>query len=204
MTRVCVLDDVFPPGLVAAAAAAWPGDEAPWVCYATPDQRKRTLGCRRHGDLVRSDWPDIPPPCRDLLARLLALDVGNWLGLPGVLVPDSLLWGAGLHEMRAGDFLARHLDADRHFLTGMERRANAILFLGAWEPAWGGALEIAGAPPVVPAPGRVVAFETTDDSWHGVTPLACPPEARRLSLACYWFGEARGAGKRPRAQFVQP
>ena len=97
--------------------------------------------------------------------------------------------------MRPGDYLRMHLDADRHPLTGLERRANAILFLTG---DCGGPL-ILGESPVQPTPGRLVLFETTDESWHGVPG---PITGARLSLSSYWWGLPRGAAKRGRAEFA--
>ncbi len=47
-----------------------------------------------------------------------------------------------------------------------------------------------GEPVVTVEPGfnRLVVFSIRDDAFHGVpTPLACPPDRRRLSLALYYY-----------------
>ncbi len=212
MAAIKIIDAFAPGVLLAAARDEWPDASCPaWVKYDTLDQRKRTLGCRRlPGGLVVSDWPAIPPACRELLRWLLALDVASVLGLQHGRpvdrpVPDTLLWGAGLHEMGRGDYLGLHLDADRHPLTGMERRANALLFVhGEWDEEWGGALELNGEA-IAPAPGRLVLFATDGESWHGVgTPLRCPPGVLRKVLAVYWWGVPRGEARRPQAEFAAP
>ncbi len=196
MTTHTIIDDWAPPEIVRQVAAEWPNDAAPWVQYDTADQHKRTLGCRRDaGRQVLSDWPAIPAACQKLLARLLVLDVGVLLCIEGRLVPDTLLWGAGLCEMRTGDYLGEHLDADRHPLTGLERRANGILFLTG---GCGGPL-LLGGKAIMPEPGRLVLFATDEESWHSVPgPITAP----RRSLAVYWWGQPRGAAKRTRAQFA--
>src|SRR5262249_16259280 len=85
MTQHVVIDGLFHHGLVRDGAEEWPGPAvAPWVCYDTPEQSKRTLGCRKppqgwHGPAL-SDWPSIPSACRDLLGQLLSLDVIAKLG----------------------------------------------------------------------------------------------------------------------------
>ena len=198
MMNVRIIDDFASAAECAAAVAAWPDAAAPWVVYADDWQTKRAL----------HDWRSIPEPCRLLLRRLLALDAPGMLGLPPA-VPDTLLWGGGLHEHRRGEKLGLHLDADRHPLTGMERRANAVLYLSEWRPEWGGGLEFwsggAVGQVVYPAPGRLVVFATDDGSYHGMPgALECPDGARRLSLAVYWWGTtpAGATPKRPRAEFV--
>jgi hypothetical protein len=203
MINHIVIDNWFPRGLLDRVTEQWPDADAPWVHYNTADQRKRTLGCMRINGVAQSCWHAIPPACRELLTGLMHLDLRSLLRDIRA-VPDTLLWGAGLCEMRQGDFLRTHLDADRHPLTGLERRANAILFaVPEWRPEWGGALELAGALPILPAPGRLVLFETNDASWHGVpVPLTCPVEVARRTVSVYWWGLPRGESKRPRALFV--
>ncbi len=131
-------------------------------------------------------------------ARHLSIDKDD-----APLLPDTLLWGAGLHAMGRGDHLGLQLDADWHPLTGLERRANAILFVHPhWEKEWGGALHLAGCEPIECKPGRLALFETTDESWHGISELlTCPAEIERRSLAVYWWGIPREPAKRARAYF---
>lgn len=196
--NITIRDDVFAAEMVREAAASWPGPEAPWVRYDTPLERKQTL----------NDWPAVPLACAALLRHLLSLPVGPMLGLPESppLLPDMGLWGAGLHEHQAGQHLDVHLDADCHRLTGMERRANAILFLSPWRAEWGGPLELwdhdlASPILVYPAPGRLVLFECSDGSYHGVPRRVTGPQPRR-SLAVYWWSLPRGPLRRPRARYV--
>lgn len=196
--RLAVYDGLFPADLVAQAAAEWPAPDWPgWTArYDSPLERK----------LAANDWQTMPPACRALLAQMLTLDVNALLaGLPAGTIPDATLYGGGMHTMARGGHLDLHLDCDRHPRLGLERRANAILFLGDWQREWGGAFELHGATraEVCPLKGRLLVFETTDVSVHGVPlPIQCPPDVQRKSLAVYWWGPPRGPGKRPRAQFV--
>lgn len=193
--NVRVIDGFCTSAEAVAAVTEWPGPEAPWVVYNSPDQTKRAL----------HDWRHIPDACRVLLGRMLHLDAPSMLGLPPA-VPDSILWGGGLHEHRRGERLGLHLDADRHPLTGLCRRANAILYLSEWETVWGGGLEFwcgrRMSQIINPAPGRLVVFATDDDSCHGMpSPLTCPDGIRRMSLAVYWWGPATGPATRVRSVF---
>ncbi len=197
--NVRIIDNFVPYYLTHAALAAWPDDSGPWVRYSGQMERKKAM----------HDWNAMDSSITRLLRRMLHLNVGVMLELDGPpLLADTLLWGGGLHEHGPGDSLGLHLDADRHPLTGMERRANAILFLSPWKPEWGGALEFwrgeERGVSVLPSPGRLVVFETSDTSIHGVpTPIACPADVRRCSLAVYWWSEPRSqACKRLRAEFV--
>lgn len=192
--RHAVIDDAFDAALVRAAAKSWPAPDWPnWhAVYASEHQRKRA--CNR--------WEDMPEPCRRLLGEMLFLDVSPF----GTLVPDMGLWGGGMHDMGRGDEVGLHLDADAHRLTGLARRLNAILFLSPVWQEWGGQLELWNAQktrPVArlsPVPGRLVLFACGDDTWHAVTPLTCPPDVRRMTLACWWYGPP-ASGARSRAQF---
>jgi hypothetical protein len=194
-----ILADTVPADLVVQASAEWPSVEWPsWLRYDSPLERKRTC----------NDWKSFPPAVRRLMGELLVLPVWQWLGLPHA-VPDSLLFGGGMHDMRAGDHLDVHLDHDRHALTGLERACNAILFLSeGWSESWGGRLclwdEGLTRPRVriEPKAGRLVCFATDDVSYHGVERVACPPDQARKTLALYWYIRPRGVSKRPRAQFV--
>ncbi len=189
-----ILDDRFDAARISAAAAAWPADDWPhWLRYDSPLERKRT--CR--------DKEVMPRPVRLLLFDLLHLMIG--VGAQ----PDPTLYGAGMHSMSTGDHLDVHLDADRHPHTGQQRLLNTILFLSPWEPNWGGELEL--WPPTLdvvyraiePLPGRLVVFDTDDNSYHGIPqPLTYPAGQQRMSLAVYWWGQPHGPVKRPRAQYV--
>lgn len=198
-----VIDGLFAADLLVQAAREWPGEDAPWVRYDTPLEQKRAL----------NDWKAIPPACRYLLGQLLVLDAAGLLGIQaGPLLPDTLLWGAGLHEHRRGEHLDLHLDADGHPLLNMRRRANAILFVvPEWSAAWNGALEFWDEARerveavIHPKPGRIVLFETSDTSYHGIPqPVLCPDTLARRSLAVYWWEPTEPGWKpsRPRAKFV--
>ena len=190
--RYRVIDD-FEPDMCRAAAEEWPGESWPWLRYDTPEQRKR----------VAWNWQQMPPAVRALQARLLLVDAPNLLGLPSMYpaIPDSLLYGAGMCDMRAGDFLQTHLDHDRHALTGLHRVANAILFLSECE---GGGLDLLtrnGWERIPPKPGRLVLFEATDQSYHGVSTVT---GGVRMTLSTYWYGAAAGREcKRPKAKFIK-
>lgn len=196
--KYCVIDDVLSKKDVKAASETWPSSNWPgWFQYDSPLEKKRSC----------SNWLKMPRPVADLLASLACV-FPYWLEMKNVM-HDASLYGAGMHDMEAGDLLSLHLDADRHPVIGLERRANVILFLNDWQPGWNGELELWDTNrrnPVVkilPKTNRIVMFETSDVSYHGVTkPLLCPVGEQRKSLAVYWWGVPRGDSKRRRALFV--
>jgi hypothetical protein len=120
---------------------------------------------------------------------------------------DPTLHGGGLHVTEPGGHLQTHLDYDLHPLVPGKRRAlNLIAFLHAiWEPTWGGALVLCDPSGTVthriePTPGRLVAFEVSDLSYHGVEPVTGP--ADRVSVAAYFLSDAGPRNTRRRALFV--
>lgn len=206
MTNFLARDGYFPADLVREAGRAWPGPDWPgWYGYTTDDEiGKRTC----------ADQRAIPAPALRLLGLMATLPVDLLLAIPpaaDALAPDLSLHGGGMHDMAPGSRLGVHLDADRHPRLGLERRANAVLFLSDWHESWGGELQfwkpdLSGPEAsVVPAAGRLVLFETSDDSYHGVARVACPQKVRRKSLSLFWWGPpSDGAeAKRPRALFVR-
>ena len=196
-----VLDDAIPDDLLKRVRASWPATDWPgWVSYGHTAHRKRA------SDATSA----LPPACGEALAWLAALPVPAWLGLPADTVPDLSLWGAGLHELGCGAVVGRHLDADVQPRLGLERRASVLLYVHErWEDDWGGDLRLlwpdrSRVAPLAPGPGRLVAFATTDDSYHEVAPVLCPDRLSRQALAMFWYGPARSPSSRPRACFASP
>jgi Rps23 Pro-64 3,4-dihydroxylase Tpa1-like proline 4-hydroxylase len=190
-----VIDDFCSKVECYDAVREWPDDSAPWVVYDTDEQKKKAM----------HDWKSIPYSSAFLLKRMMMFDAPGALGL-GRAIPDTMLWGGGLHEHKNGDRLGLHLDSSQHPLTYMKRMCNAILYLSEWNPKWGGGLEFWSGDSadqiVYPKPGRLVVFETCEDGLHGITkPISCYGDKKRLSLAVYWFGEGHNSG-RTKAKFM--
>lgn len=181
--------DDFPP-------AHWPN----WLTYRSAVEQKRTC----------EDIEMIPETLRAVVTEMQSPAWLGWLKRQtGIseLQTDPTLRGGGLHQSGAGDFLDIHLDYKIHPTLLLERRLNAILFLNReWDESWGGALELwdAGARECVhrifPKFRRLVLFECTDDSYHGMPePLACPLGVTRNTVAVYYLSPPQG---RRRALFV--
>jgi hypothetical protein len=116
------------------------------------------------------------------------------------LVADYGLHGGGIHMHQAGDYLNTHLDYDIHPKLDMKRKLNLIVYLTPnWQPEWGGNLSLwshddsTGQPKelvksIVPIFNRAVLFDTTQNSWHGVTEgINAPQGIYRKSLALYYL-----------------
>lgn len=127
------------------------------------------------------------------------------------LEADPFLHGAGIHAYPSGGKLDMHLDYSIHPHSGKERRVNIIYYLNPeWDQSWGGQLELrdqnlsAESKRVVDVGyNSAILFRTCDDSFHGLpTPIRCPQNEYRKSLAIYYVSEPRPeATKRYKAQY---
>ncbi len=155
-----------------------------------------------HSEQINKRWMDRPdhlPRSTASTLRFMNSPVacGFFSTLTGIdaLQSDDSYLGGGVHVSLTGGRLGVHADFNLHPETGLHRRVNALIFLNRnWDPSWHGQLELwakdLGEPVVTVEPGfnRLVVFSIRDDAFHGVpTPLACPPDRRRLSLALYYY-----------------
>lgn len=183
----------------------WPSWEA-W--YGNDTERgKRTT---RKIDALGGPFVDLFERLRSpaLMSAIEDLSRLDGVRLDG-LEDDPELWGGGLHVMDPGGYLQVHVDYDRHLRQPTRRRAvNVICFLNAeWRQAWGGALLLCGPDgqavhKVYPKPGRMVAFETNDRSYHGVEQVAPTCPVSRVTAAVYYLAPATAACVRTRALFI--
>lgn len=124
----------------------------------------------------------------DFIAELEALT-----GIEGLLY-DEQFYGGGLHMTAASGWLDVHVDFNLLIDSGLHRRLNLLLYLNEkWDPAWGGAVEFWNADVTQcvqvhqPELNRAVIFSTSQTSFHGVTPVVCPPHVVRKSFAVYYY-----------------
>jgi len=132
------------------------------------------------------------------------------------LVADYGLHGGGVHMHQAGDYLNVHFDYDIHPKLDMKRKLNLIVYMNPnWQESWGGNLGlwshdeetqqpkelIKSIPPLF---NRAVIFDTTQNSWHGVTEGIFSPEGQyRKSIATYYLIPTDDVkNKRQKALFV--
>ena len=112
------------------------------------------------------------------------------------LVSDPDLDGGGLHMIERGGFLNVHVDFLAHTTRkSWSRQLNLLVYLNKdWKDSWGGALELwdkqmtHAVQKIPPIFNRCVIFQTCEGSYHGhPTPLNCPEDVQRRSLALYYF-----------------
>ncbi len=202
-----VIDDFLDAATAAAIAAEFDVVDDGWIYYHHVNERKRGF----------NDAARMGPASRAAVAALNApgfLDALRLLTAIDGLVADPDLDGGGLHEMHAGGFVNVHTDFLSHTIRrSWARRVNVLVFLNRdWPAAYGGDLELwsPGAERCVrriaPLFNRAVVFATTERALHGVpTPLACPADRARRSLALYYFtDEHRTRALRPTRYVPRP
>jgi Rps23 Pro-64 3,4-dihydroxylase Tpa1-like proline 4-hydroxylase len=166
--------------------------------------------------MVKAESPQVDgQAANEILDSLLTPEFVAFLeGLTGIarLIPDSTHSWAGIHVSPPGATQALHRDFRLHPTNGLFHRVNVLVYLNSdWEKEYGGELELwppntrAGGKQVMPVAGRVVIFETTPTSYHGVPdPVRCPPGRARLSLASYYYTDYPGTNDRREAIFFSP
>lgn len=138
------------------------------------------------------------PVAGSVLNYLYSKEVFDFLTeLTGIsdLQGDTAWLGAGMHKVVNGGKLALHADFNKNWTTGLYRRINLLLYLNKdWKDEYGGHLELwerdlsKMAGKVAPIFNRAVIFSTMRDSYHGhPTPMTCPPDVARYSLALYYY-----------------
>lgn len=192
-----ILDNWLAPGILGAVAATWPAANWPhWHRYDDANASK----------LASKDAHRLPDAARLAIADMARLDIAALTGIPDAFV-DLDLHGAGLHLIPSGGHLGLHLDGAVHPLTGWKREANAVLFIDAWKPEWGGNLEFfesrdstRATTTVEPRLNRLVLFATGEENWHRVAKVTGPNPRRTISL--FWWSAAESESRRDRAEFV--
>lgn len=124
-------------------------------------------------------------------------------GIERKLIADPKLMGGGLHESGPGGLLKIHVDFNKHYETGYDRRLNVLLYLNKdWKPEYGGAVELwnremredGPVVKVLPTFNTMVIFNTDEYSFHGLPDaITCPQGMKRKSLALYYYTDGRPA-----------
>ncbi len=183
-----VLDDFLTPSAADSLLDEFDASDA-WSHYNHYNERK--MGLTR--------FEALGPKTQSIVQELSSQPFLNWLqslsGIDGLLA-DPDLDGGGLHQIKSGGYLNVHADFQSHTTRPhWSRQINLLLYLNKdWEDSWDGFLELWDADVtqavqrIKPAFNRCVIFHTTAASMHGhPTPLKCPEDIARKSLALYYF-----------------
>lgn len=115
-------------------------------------------------------------------------------GIQG-LIPDPHFEGGALHQTLSGGKLELHVDFNKDSRRHLDRRLNVLIYLNKnWDSAFGGSLELWDdklarcVQAIEPIFNRCVVFSTGAKTYHGhPTPLQCPSEITRKSIALYYY-----------------
>jgi Rps23 Pro-64 3,4-dihydroxylase Tpa1-like proline 4-hydroxylase len=144
----------------------------------------------------------LPSAVRDVLYFLNSRPMLQFLevltGIEGV-IPDPYYSGGGLHQIKRGGKLEVHADFNYHKKLKLDRRINVLIYLNKdWKEEYGGHFELwnrnmtQAEQKILPLFNRCAIFSTTSFSYHGhPTPLACPPDRTRKSIATYYYSNGR-------------
>lgn len=206
----CIIDDFFDYDVASLLSEEFiPYDSDKWFYYRNPIEDKKAL----------NDWNIFPALTYKAFSTLNSSRVTDILSQAiGVeLNPDNGLHGGGWHIHANGGNLNPHFDYSIHPKLGLQRKINIIIYLskdlkpdthgghlGLWshdkENNKPGNLEVE----ISPVFNRAVIFDTTQNSWHGMSrKLATPNGIYRKSLAIYYLCEPIGdVSSRGRALFA--
>lgn len=155
----------------------------------------------------RTARENLPEPIFGIIGSLVTPQwINFWCDQLGYAVlPDPLMWGGGLQVTDPGGSLAVHLDSDRQKKLPYWRRAlSVVAFIHPeWDGSWDGHLTLCNpygnkVEEFAPMPGRLVAFECSDISYHGVLKTL----RTRVSIATAFLAPASERNTRVRSLFI--
>ena len=187
----CVIDDFLNQDLARQLEAEFLTYDSPkYFVYKNPLEDKKAL----------NDWNAFTPITYSLFQYLASSEfvglLSQVVGIP--LYADPGLHGGGWHIHGPGGNLNPHLDYSIHPKLGLQRKLNLIIYVSEQlEEAHGGHLGFwaseNGSPSqlvreIAPRFNRAVLFDTTQNSWHGMSQnLVQPAGIYRKSLAIYYL-----------------
>ena len=187
------LDDFLPAETAEAALRAFPTPkQLDWEEFKSGRERKFAF----------DDVEKLAVADRDVLYFLNSRPMLKFLEkLTGIdnLISDPYFVGGGLHQITRGGKLEVHADFNFHTKFQLDRRLNVLIYLNKeWKEQYGGHLELwnpemtRAERKILPVFNRCAIFSTTSISYHGhPTPLACPPNQTRKSIAVYYYTNGR-------------
>jgi 2OG-Fe(II) oxygenase superfamily len=185
------IEDFLDPAFAAEVAAAYPSFEdamGKGTAFNAVNERKKVqiTNARLFSRQVAQ--------LNDALASsAFLLDLAYVTGIPD-LVADEELVGGGMHITGPGGRLDVHVDFNYLKDRELYRRLNLLLYLNPeWDEQWGGHIQLWDKDvkncrqAFAPALNRCVIFETSDISFHGVTPVTSSAPFPRISFATYYY-----------------
>jgi Rps23 Pro-64 3,4-dihydroxylase Tpa1-like proline 4-hydroxylase len=183
-------------------------DDNKWFYYKNAIEDKKAL----------NDWNQFPATTYSVFCELMSNDVVDMMAdlIGGNIYVDHGLHGGGWHIHASGGNLNPHLDYSIHPKMGLQRKLNIIMYVSSkLRPEHGGQLGLWShsdsdntpdqlIKEIDPKFNRAVLFDTTQNSWHGMSrKLTQPIDIFRKSLAIYYLTDPpHGVDVRERALFA--
>lgn len=190
--RFFKIDNFLKPAFLADLLASYPSYEE-----AGKMGGKQFMAAKEKFKIQVTDAKLFPEPVKQLAETLngprFLSDLQYITGIDELL-PDSGFAGGGIHLTNTSGRLDVHVDFNFNEHLNAFRRLNILVYLNPdWDKAWGGDIELWDADVThchhafSPIANRCVVFETSETSYHGVTPLRCPKGITRQSFAAYYY-----------------
>jgi len=185
------IDNFLDPAFALEVAGAYPSFEratSHGLTFKTVNEKKK---------VQITDSKLFPEPVR-LLNEALASpgflsDISYMSSIPD-LTADAELDGGGMHVTGPGGRLDVHVDFNYLPARKLHRRINLLLYLNpTWDATWGGHVQLWDREvkhcqqEFAPVINRCILFETSDISFHGVTPVNEAAPVPRFSFAAYYY-----------------
>lgn len=206
----CVVDGFFDEDTAEKLASEFLDYESDqWYVYDNAIENKKALN--NWNAFPKNTYMSFEEFHSQNLVDLLSKAVGKQLFI------DSGLHGGGWHIHGRGGNLNPHLDYSIHPKLGLERKLNIIVYLskelvpeehgghlGLWTQNEEGDKPGKLVKEIEPLFNRAVIFDTTQNSWHGMSRTLTQPEGiYRKSFAVYYLCEPSAeAPQRGRALFA--
>lgn len=185
------IDGFLDPEFAMSVAKTYPT----YACARTMGQEFSAVNERLKVQIT--DSAKFPAPVKTLSDALASpeflADLEYITGIPNLLA-DPELAGGGMHLSGPGGRLDVHVDFNYLADRALHRRLNILVYLNPqWEDGWGGYVELWDrsvshcVQAFKPVFNRCVVFQTSQISFHGVTPVTCPVHELRRSFAAYYY-----------------
>lgn len=185
------IDNFLDPVFAQAAAAAYPSFDS------AQQQGKAFKSVNERRKVQITDAKLFPEPVARLNAALASpeflAELAYITGIPKLLADEELV-GGGMHITGPGGRLDVHVDFNYIAPRRLHRRLNLLLYLNpVWDESWGGHIQLwdkdvkACEHAYAPVFNRCVIFQTSDISYHGVTPVTEAAPYPRQSFATYYY-----------------
>lgn len=202
-----IIDNTLDTSVVHALNAEWPNETDPrWFHgYETVGGNKNILEGKRR---AISTWENLTPIAHQIFSMFHSDKFTEWLsaltGIPSLLTDTTFRW-SGMRVMPAGSWQLIHSDARKHPENNLRKELTVLYYLneGYDRVRDEGCLELWNdtmterVTQIEPIGNRMVVFQCTDTSYHGV-PLVTG-ERRFLTFSVMKDGPASDY---PRARFV--